>query len=112
MASRGVGNGLPGLVYSGSLHAGVLLVNRIPNTWKFDTDVARLYHLIHDPKDNPQWSKVKTPDGRGTLISAFSTPNGCRVLLDRQRIPRERQYKTGDPFKPTRSYDVRDIEEA
>jgi hypothetical protein len=87
------------------------VVSRIPNTWKFDSDVARLYHLIHDPKDNPQWGRVKTPDGKGTLYSAFSGPGGCRVQLDRERIPKERQYRTGDPYKPTRSYDVSDVEE-
>jgi hypothetical protein len=85
---------------------------KLPNTWKFDSDVARLYHLIHDKKDNPQWSKVRTPDGIGTLISAFSGKKGCRVLLDRERIPQARQYKTGDPYKPTRDYSVDEIEEA
>jgi hypothetical protein len=82
------------------------------NEWKFESPAARLYHLVHDKKDNPQWGKVKTPHGRGTLISAFSGDKGCRVLLDRERIPKVRQYKTGDPYKPTRDYSVDEIEEA
>jgi hypothetical protein len=79
----------------------------IPDQWKFETPVARLYKYV-STKETPKRGAVKTPHGQGTLLMAHSYPKGCMVELTAER----RTAKDGTRvYMPCRYYDHTEIQE-
>ena len=67
---------------------------------KFGHRVARLYPLLNAENG------VRTPEGIGTLMTAFST--GCQVLLMKTRAVKK--DLGGKPYHPMHTFNVEEIE--
>ncbi len=69
---------------------------------RFGQRVARLYPLLGVENG------VRTPEGIGTLLQAFSSEAGCRVLLMKTRATAK--DLNGKAYRPTTEFEVEEIE--